>query len=425
MDLSPCWGRLARVDFPPFGFPNGITVLQLVHLHAAPVERFFDCSSPWTHLGCHQLHEMRARYPTVTFVFRPTLVGGIFNSVNPSVCAIPLASRYVPMPMPMPMWMYLGARAFAFRSYEMRKAAPVPAKARYGAADLRGWAEAYGLAIRGPYAAQASACSGSMSMPAASMHGCVVASEGVPAPTSALALARCGFATLPLAHSPLRARTCARRFELAPELRVTPFAVNSFKSLRGAIMAIQHHKLVEYSTLLSPCRAPRTRDGTAWVRLGVAMSTMVWANRDHAQVLVRSAPRVMGREPWGESRDISAAPPPTYFVNGTHMCVGACVHVCVRAYLCAWACMNMRTCGSLPAPMVFVCACVRTRAVACAPACARAGLTECGSRCCGNDRMLRIRVLIIRTRVLLMRIRVLLMRIRVLLMQIRVLISPQ
>ena len=114
---------------------------------------------------------------------------------------------------------------------------------------------------------------------------------------SALALACCGFATLPRAHSHLRARTCARRYELEPELRVTPFPVNSVKSLRGAIMAIQQHKLVEYSTLASPCRASRIRDGTAWVRLGVAMSMMVWADHDHAHVRLRSVPSVRGREP--------------------------------------------------------------------------------------------------------------------------------
>ena len=48
------------------------------------------------------------------------LVGGIFNSVNPSV-------------------------------YEMRKSTPVPAKAVYSNVDLQEWAEAYGLIIRGPY----------------------------------------------------------------------------------------------------------------------------------------------------------------------------------------------------------------------------------------------------------------------------------
>ena len=135
--------------------------------------------------------------------------------------------------------------------------------------------------------------------------------KSVPAPTGALALARCGVATLPRAHSPLRARPCARRYELEPELRVTPFAVNSVKSLRGAIMAIQQHKLVEYSTLLSACRAPRTGVGTTWVGLGVAMSTMVWANRDQPQVLVRRVPRVLGREPRhlaGMPRTAAAAP---------------------------------------------------------------------------------------------------------------------
>ena len=161
--------------------------------------------------------------------------------------------------------MHHGARACASQLRDAKGRA-LPAKARYGAADLCEWAEAYGLAIRGPYAAQASACSGRMSMPVACMHGCVVRGRrrnGVPAPTGALALARCGVATLPRAHSPLRARPCARRYELEPELRATPFAVNSVKSLRGAIVAIQQHKLVEYATLPSPCRAPRTGDGTA------------------------------------------------------------------------------------------------------------------------------------------------------------------
>ena len=153
-----------------------------------------------------------------------------------------------------------------------------------------------------------------MSMPVACMHGCVMRGRrrnGVPALTCALALARCGLTTLPRAHSHLRARPCVRRYELEPELRVTPFPVNSVKSLRGAIMAIQQHKLVEYSTLLSPCRAPRTGDGTAWVRLGVAMSMMVWANHDHTQVLVRSVPRVLGREQRhlaGMPRTAAAAP---------------------------------------------------------------------------------------------------------------------
>ena len=100
-------------------------------LHAArpvTVECFFDYSSPRTYLGCHQLHGMRAQYPNATCVFRPMPVGGIFNSVNPFVCAIPLAPRY--MCRSRCRCGCSPALAVALRSYEIRKAAPVPAKAR-------------------------------------------------------------------------------------------------------------------------------------------------------------------------------------------------------------------------------------------------------------------------------------------------------
>ena len=83
----------AVVDFPPFGFPNGFAPKVVHAARPVTVECFFDFSSPRTYLGFHQLHGMRAQCPNVTFVFRPMLVGGIFNSVNPFVCAIPLASR--------------------------------------------------------------------------------------------------------------------------------------------------------------------------------------------------------------------------------------------------------------------------------------------------------------------------------------------
>ena len=81
----------------------------------AQVEFFFDCSSPWTYLAFEALCAA-AREDGFGVCFRPFLVGGVFNSVNPSV-------------------------------YEMR-ANPVPAKARYMAKDLRDWARHYGLAIK-------------------------------------------------------------------------------------------------------------------------------------------------------------------------------------------------------------------------------------------------------------------------------------
>jgi 2-hydroxychromene-2-carboxylate isomerase len=48
------------------------------------VEFFFDLSSPWTRLAFHNIQPIvAATHATVTW--RPFLVGGVFNAVNPSV----------------------------------------------------------------------------------------------------------------------------------------------------------------------------------------------------------------------------------------------------------------------------------------------------------------------------------------------------
>jgi 2-hydroxychromene-2-carboxylate isomerase len=78
------------------------------------IECFFDCSSPWTYLAFHNLQPL-ARELGVAVTWRPILVGGVFNTVNPSV-------------------------------YEQR-ATPVPAKARYMKKDLADWARAAGIEI--------------------------------------------------------------------------------------------------------------------------------------------------------------------------------------------------------------------------------------------------------------------------------------
>jgi 2-hydroxychromene-2-carboxylate isomerase len=80
----------------------------------ATVELFYDHSSPWTFLAFTRIEELCARHHARP-VWKPILVGGIFNSVNPSV-------------------------------YETR-ANPVPAKARYMLKDLGDWARLYGLKI--------------------------------------------------------------------------------------------------------------------------------------------------------------------------------------------------------------------------------------------------------------------------------------
>ncbi|UCE85288.1 MAG: 2-hydroxychromene-2-carboxylate isomerase [Deltaproteobacteria bacterium] len=81
------------------------------------LEFFFDCSSPWTYLAFHRVEAVAAE-AGARLVWRPILVGGVFNAVNPSV-------------------------------YEQRSK-PVPAKARYHAKDLRDWARHYGLRIGFP-----------------------------------------------------------------------------------------------------------------------------------------------------------------------------------------------------------------------------------------------------------------------------------
>jgi 2-hydroxychromene-2-carboxylate isomerase len=81
------------------------------------IEVFFDCSSPWTYLAFENIQPMAAELG-VAIDWRPILVGGIFNSVNPSV-------------------------------YESRRT-PVPAKARYMLKDLQDWARASGLKIKMP-----------------------------------------------------------------------------------------------------------------------------------------------------------------------------------------------------------------------------------------------------------------------------------
>ena len=81
------------------------------------IEFFFDCSSPWTYLAFHNIQPL-AREFSVEISWRPILVGGIFNSVNPSVYA--------------------------------QRETPVPLKARYMKKDLADWARSAGLAIKLP-----------------------------------------------------------------------------------------------------------------------------------------------------------------------------------------------------------------------------------------------------------------------------------
>lgn len=48
------------------------------------IEFFFDCSSPWTYLAFENIQPLASEF-AAEVVWRPILVGGIFNAVNPGV----------------------------------------------------------------------------------------------------------------------------------------------------------------------------------------------------------------------------------------------------------------------------------------------------------------------------------------------------
>ena len=83
------------------------------------IEFFFDCSSPWTYLAFENIQPLAAEFDA-EIVWRPVLVGGIFNAVNPGV------------------------------EYKKRLATEPPRKMTYYLKDLGDWARAAGLAIKFP-----------------------------------------------------------------------------------------------------------------------------------------------------------------------------------------------------------------------------------------------------------------------------------
>ncbi|HYC01162.1 MAG TPA: 2-hydroxychromene-2-carboxylate isomerase [Candidatus Limnocylindrales bacterium] len=81
------------------------------------LEFFYDCSSPWTYLAFTRIEDV-ASAAGAELIWRPILVGGIFNTINDSV-------------------------------YEQRKN-PVWPKMRYYAKDLQDWAALYRIRIGQP-----------------------------------------------------------------------------------------------------------------------------------------------------------------------------------------------------------------------------------------------------------------------------------
>jgi len=83
----------------------------------AKLEFFFDCSSPWTYLAFTRIHGVVKR-TGAEIVWRPILVGGVFNAVNKDI-------------------------------YE-RRANPDPRKSAYYDKDLQDWARLAGIEIGKP-----------------------------------------------------------------------------------------------------------------------------------------------------------------------------------------------------------------------------------------------------------------------------------
>ncbi|MCU5783128.1 2-hydroxychromene-2-carboxylate isomerase [Alcanivorax balearicus MACL04] len=81
------------------------------------IEFYFDCSSPWTYLGFESIQTV-AKATGTSIEWKPILVGGIFNTINPSVYA--------------------------------SREKPVPQKASYMRKDLQDWARYQGLEINWP-----------------------------------------------------------------------------------------------------------------------------------------------------------------------------------------------------------------------------------------------------------------------------------
>lgn len=83
----------------------------------ANIEFYFDCSSPWTYLAFAAFNQDKT-FASHQVVWKPILVGGVFNTVNPSV-------------------------------YDAR-ANPVAVKQAYYAKDLKDWARFVGINIGSP-----------------------------------------------------------------------------------------------------------------------------------------------------------------------------------------------------------------------------------------------------------------------------------
>src|SRR5258708_5573930 len=96
------WLRLGRFIGTTAAIVQNIAVIPLIDLSEGRfntmIDFFFDCSSPWTYLAFHNIQPLAAEFGE-HIQWRPILVGGVFNAINPSVYAgrdnpVPAKERY-------------------------------------------------------------------------------------------------------------------------------------------------------------------------------------------------------------------------------------------------------------------------------------------------------------------------------------------
>lgn len=92
------------------------------------LEFFFDCSSPWTYLAFHRIQSIAAETDT-PILWRPILVGGVFNAINQGVYT---------------------ERAKIGDRLRQGEATAEGRKAKYYIKDLADWARLAGLEIGQP-----------------------------------------------------------------------------------------------------------------------------------------------------------------------------------------------------------------------------------------------------------------------------------
>ena len=181
------------------------------------LEFYYDCSSPWTYLAFEQIC---TRGDNLEILWKPILVGGIFNSINPSV-------------------------------YTAREN-PIPAKQNYAQKDLQDWAEALDVQIVSP----------------------------------------------------------------------SVFPVNSAKAMRGAIVAAEENKIVEYSRFIFQAYWADDRDISQLSVLNSAVESVKLNWKEFASKIELPEYKKLLRQNTDELIERGGFGSPTFFLNDGDMFFG-------------------------------------------------------------------------------------------------------